>query len=137
VSEENVKIVRSISIFAGLERGDFSSADWADTNIEFERAGDLTGGRCTGSAGMAEGWRDWLRAWEDVRIAEVEEYREIDHERVLVLIRASRRGKTSGLEVGQLPLKGAALFHMRDGKVTRLVSYAPRDRAFADLGLEG
>src|SRR5258708_401646 len=62
---------------------------------------------------MAEGSRDWLRAWEDFRIAEVEEYREIDHERVLVLMSASGRAKTSGLEVGQLPSKGAALFHVR------------------------
>jgi hypothetical protein len=63
-----------------------------------------------------------------------EEYRELDGERVLVLIRFGGRGKTSGVEVGQMQSKGANLFHIRDGKVTRLVIY-DRERAFADLGL--
>ena len=34
-----------------------------------------------------------------------------------------------------LTAKGAILFHIREGKVTRMVRYWDRDRAFADLGL--
>ena len=62
-------------------------------------------------------------------------YRELDDERVLVLYRRSGRGKTSGLELGQIRSKGAVLFHARGGKVTRLVFYWDRERALADLGL--
>jgi ketosteroid isomerase-like protein len=33
-------------------------------------------------------------------------------------------------------MKGANLFHFRGGKVTRLVVYWDRERAFVDLGLK-
>jgi ketosteroid isomerase-like protein len=83
---------------------------------------------------MAEGLRGWLGAWEEFRV-EAEEYRELDEERVLVLVHLMGRGKTSGLELRQVRSKGADLFHVHDGKVTRIVLYFDRDRALADLGL--
>ena len=49
---------------------------------------------------------------------------------------AAGRGKTSGLELSQIRTQGAHLFHIRDGKVTRLVLYWDRDLVLADLGLE-
>jgi ketosteroid isomerase-like protein len=83
---------------------------------------------------MAESFGGMLGAWEDFR-AEAEEYRELDGERVLVLMRRLGRGKASGLELGQFQTRGATLIHVSDGKVTRLVAYYDRDRALADLGL--
>jgi hypothetical protein len=53
----------------------------------------------------------------------------------LVLNFFSGVGKTSGLEVGQVQTRGASVFELREGKVTRLLVYADRARAFADLGL--
>jgi ketosteroid isomerase-like protein len=44
------------------------------------------------------------------------------------------RGRASGLEIEQMRGESANLFHIRDGKVTRLVIYFDRDRAYADLG---
>ena len=66
-----------------------------------------------------------------------DEYREVAEGRVLVLNHAIGRGKASGLDLARLevPEKGANLFHIRDGKVTRLVLYWRAERAFADLGL--
>ena len=83
---------------------------------------------------MGEGWREFLAAWEDFQI-DVDGYRELDDERVLVLTRHRGRGKTSGVELGPLLSKGSALFHVCGGKVTKLVFYWDRERAFADLGL--
>jgi hypothetical protein len=40
-----------------------------------------------------------------------------------VLVHWSGRGKTSGVELDQMRTKGASLFHVRDGNVTRLVLY--------------
>jgi ketosteroid isomerase-like protein len=91
-------------------------------------------GSWTGLGGLAEGFRDWLSAWEELH-GEADEYRELDDERVLVLHRWAGRGKASGLDVGQMRAKGALLFHLRGGKVTRLVLYFDRERALAELGL--
>ena len=83
---------------------------------------------------MAEPWRDFLSAWEDVSLV-ADEYRELDGERILVLVRRSGRGKRSGIELSELGARGANLLHIRDGKVTRWVTYFDRDHALADLGL--
>ena len=129
----NLDLVRSI--YADWERGEYRSIGWADPEIENEIVGGPSSGSRRGLAGMAELWRDFLSAWEDVRFG-ADEYRELDGERVLALTYASGRGRTSGLELGEFHPKGANLFHIQDGKVTRLVAYLDRDRAFADLGLE-
>jgi ketosteroid isomerase-like protein len=86
-----------------------------------------------GLAGVAEGSYNFLRTGENVRL-EADEYRELDDERVLVLTLVRGRGKASGLDVGQLRTRVAQLFHVRGGKVTRLVVWIDGERALADLG---
>ena len=122
------------SIYADWERGDFSAAEWADPEIEFVRVDGPDAGSRKGRAGMAEAHRAWLSTWEEWRV-KAEDYLALDSERVLVLLHGSGRGKTSGVEIGQMQSNGANLFHIRDGKVTKLV-ISDRDRALADLGLE-
>ena len=131
MASANLDLVRSI--YADWGRGDFSSAEWAHPEIAFEIVGGPTLGSWTGKADMAEGFREFLSVWEEFRV-EAEEYRELDGERVLVLSHFSGRGKTSELELGQMRTKGAELFHLSEGEVTRLVLYWDRERAFAALG---
>jgi ketosteroid isomerase-like protein len=126
---ENLDLVRSI--FADWERGDFSSADWADPEIDLVIIGGPTPYRAHGISGMARRMREFLTAWEGYR-AEAEEYRELDDERILVLSRDTARGRTSGVETAQMR---ARVFHLHDSKVTRLVVYWNRENALADLGL--
>jgi ketosteroid isomerase-like protein len=132
---ENLDLVRSI--YADWERGDFGhAAEWADADIEFVLAGGgPADGNWRGLDGLAEGFRDYLSAWEGFR-ARADEYRELDGGRVLVLTSLSGRGKTSGLDLGSTGERGATLFHVRERAVTRLVTYATSDSALADLGLE-
>jgi ketosteroid isomerase-like protein len=132
MASANVDFVRSLH--AAWERGDYSSVEWAHPEIEYVIADGPAPGSWTGRAGMAGAFREVLSVWEGYRV-EVDEYRELDGERVLVLLHFSARGKTSGLEVAQMRAEGASLFHLRGGKVTRLVLYSDRERALAEIGL--
>ena len=132
---ENLDLVRSI--YAGWERGDYTSAEWAHPEIEYVilRAAGFPASSAKGRTAMGETVRANIEIWAQLRIA-AEEFRELDSERVLVLDDVSGRGKRSGLEIGQFGASGAHLFQMRGGMVTRLVVFPDRDRALADLGLE-
>jgi ketosteroid isomerase-like protein len=128
---ENLDLVRSI--YAAIGHGDFGSADWADPEIEYVRADGFEPDSLIGRDGLVAAMHSLFGALEDLRI-EAEDYRELDAERVLVLTNATARGKASGLALDQ---KGAEVFEIQAGKVTRIVTYFDRANALADLGLEG
>jgi ketosteroid isomerase-like protein len=129
---ENLDLVRSI--YADWEQGDYSSAPWADPEIEYVWGDGPTPGSWTGVTAMAAALREFLAAWAELRNVP-ETYHELDDERVLVLVDLHGRGKSSGVDLGQMHGKAAGLFHIRDGKVTKYVQYLDRSRAFADLGM--
>jgi ketosteroid isomerase-like protein len=130
---ENLDLVRSIH--ARWEQGDFSSASWADPGIDYEWADGPTPGRWEGVSAMNAVWREFASAWEDFR-AEAVEFRALGDERVLSLSDFSARGRTSGLDLGAMRARGAGLWHVGDGMVTKLVIYLDRDHALAELGVE-
>ena len=130
IVSENLDLVRSI--YAAIGHGDFGTADWADPEIEYVRADGVEPGSLIGRDGLVAAMRGLFGALEDFR-NEAEDYRELDSERVLVLTSYSARGKASGLPIVQ---KGAELFEIHAGKVTRIVTYFDRANALADLGLK-
>ena len=107
--KSNLDLVRSI--YADWERADLSSTAWAHPDIEYVSHGGfshegLAPQRFKGLAGMAEGAREFVSAWDGWTIV-AEEMRELDAQRVLVLNRYTARGKVSGLHVEQ---RGAHVF---------------------------
>jgi len=132
MSSANLDLVRSV--YPAWERGDYGWAEWVHPQIEFVIADGPSPGRWTGSTGIAEGWGGFLGAWQEFHCL-AEEYRELDGDRVLVLAHFSAHGKRSGLDVERISTSAAHLFHLRGGKVTRLVVYLDRQNALADLGL--
>lgn len=132
MQSSNLDVVRSI--YPAWERGDWSSVEWAHPDIEFVVADGPGQARVAGVDALGPAWREFLETWEEWRV-QAEEYRVLDDERVLVLIRIGGRGRTSGLEVDQISAMGANLFHLRDGKVSRLALYWDREHALADAGL--
>jgi ketosteroid isomerase-like protein len=131
----NPDLVRSI--YAAWERGDWTSVEWADPQIEYVMVDEPGAQVQTGVPAMAEAWRAFLGAWEAYRL-EAEEFRALDDDAVLVVVRAFGRGKTSGVELSEATsgTRGATVFNVRDGKVVRLAAYFDYERAAADLGLE-
>ena len=130
MASANVELVQRI--YSAWERGDFSGAGWAHPELEFVRVDGPAPGRWKGVE-IDVGVRDMLSAWEDLRLA-AEEFRELDGDRVLALASGVARGKRSGV---QLRVSATNLFHIANGKVTRVVTYYDRDLALAELGLAG
>jgi ketosteroid isomerase-like protein len=128
----NLDLVRSIC--EQWDRGDYGSVGWQHPDVVFVIADGPTPGSWTGATGITEGWGEFLRAWDGFHHT-ADEYVELDEHRVLVLVRFGGRGKTSGLPVDQLSPRGANLFVVRDGAVTRVVLYFDRERAFRELGI--
>jgi ketosteroid isomerase-like protein len=132
VTSANLDLVQMVH--ARWERGDFDSADWADPEIEYVVVDGPDPGSWSGPAEMAKAFGGILSAWEQWSV-EADEYRELDADRVLVLEHFSARGRTSGLEAGHIGSEVASLFHIRGGKVAKLVQYWDPQRALAELGL--
>jgi ketosteroid isomerase-like protein len=126
MSQENVEIVRSI--YAAWAKGDFSSVEWADVDIEFGMPGEAP---CRGVEAMGRRWGDFLKSWEGV--ATVPEAFRDEGDRVLVLHEFRGQGKRSGIPAADF--SGACVFTLKEGKVVRLRLYAHRSEALDAVGL--
>ena len=114
MSQESLELVRSI--YAAWERGDFSSTDWADPEIEFAFLDGPEPGRWTGIAQMAAVWRRVLGEFEGFR-TQGARYRELQDGRIAAYTRFHGRAKQSGLDLSQMPSEQLGIFDVREQRV--------------------
>jgi ketosteroid isomerase-like protein len=127
MSQENVEIVRSIH--RAWEKGDFSSADWADPDIEYSPPHERRLSR--GVTEMGRRFGEWIAAWENLRVS-AEKIVGAD-DRVVVLNRFQGRGKESGTPT--VDFSGASFFTLREGKVVMLEFFWDHQEALEAAGL--
>jgi ketosteroid isomerase-like protein len=84
-----------------------------------------------GVEGLRAVWLDWLSPWESYR-TETEEVVDLG-DRVLVLVHDF--GRRAGIDE-EVPLSAAAIWTLRDGRITRADFYADRDEALAAATVE-
>jgi ketosteroid isomerase-like protein len=132
MSEENdLKTLRGI--YEHWARGEFWDVSAYDPEIEYVITRDLPEpGTYHGYEGMERGFRSsWLDSWRNLRI-EAEEFRAASEGRIVVLIRQTGIGKTSGVKV---EAHGAMVWTFRGGKVVRLAIHENREEALQAAGL--
>src|SRR5437588_4190006 len=110
--------------------GALFAADFESAFIASELG--MSFGPVQGVEGFADGWRNWLEAWNRYEI-QAEEFIDAG-ERVVVFARVSARTGRDGVEMEHAP---AAIWTLRDGLVVRIEFYLDRDEALRAAGLAG
>ena len=129
MSQENVEIVRGA--FAEFERGNFWVPEIFDPSVRvvwLRVAGFVE--ETVGLDGMVRAMKEWMQSWEQVTtVAE----RIIDAGDQVVIIGEWRgRGKASGVLT---EWRYGAVYTLRDGKVTEIMSYNDPAEALEAVGL--
>jgi ketosteroid isomerase-like protein len=146
MSEANVEIVKRaqpsgvdmVQLFRGssapdpADTGIDATAFENDFEVEFISSEAQASIRpaARGAQGLAEGWRDWLEAWESYYI-ETEEFIDAGDE-VVCLVRVHGQTARDGVSVEHRP---AAVWSVRDDKIVRVRFYLERNAAFEAAGL--
>ena len=142
MSEENVEVVRGllpaegidmVALVGSVARGVASAPAFdvrvfsEDCAVEFvaERPSRGDQAQPAWSAGLVEGWRNWIEAHESYVITP-EDFLDAG-DQVLLLVRAEARTERDGVTMEHRP---AALFQVGDGRIHRARFYLDREMAF-------
>ena len=135
MSDANVEIVRRV-YDALADPGEDITALW-HPDVEFDVSRDIWGpvvggGHYRGIEGVRAWMLDLYAAWERMDI-DVEELIDAG-DKVVAVIRATGRGRVSGIEIEYSP---AGVWTIRDGRIVRVVWFAARDDALEAAGVAG
>jgi ketosteroid isomerase-like protein len=130
MSQENVDVVRHAF---ELGRDDPERVlSVYDPNIEWDMSLFMPEPRIYhGHDGVRQFWRGWGGTWVDFH-AEIEQAIDAGGDEVVVQIRNTGRGRTSGAPV---ELLFGQVWTVRDGKITRLRSFPTFEEALEAVGL--
>ena len=135
MSEENVEIVRRA--YEAWNRGDLEAAlEFLDPGVELSLPPDFPEAGTHRGRSEVRRWvtEEFLPTLEDFR-AVPERFLDAD-DQVVVFVRYSGRGKTTGIEV-RGSIVDAHLWTLRNGMVERLRMYQGTEEALAAAGLTG
>ena len=121
-----MEVVRSI--YTAWEKGDFSSTEWADPDIEFQLPSERP---VHGVAAMGQAWGGWLQAWDDIAVTPQAFHEEGNY--VVGIHHFRGKGKRSGIPAEGLP--GACVFTLEQDKVVRLTLHSHEQDALEAAGL--
>jgi ketosteroid isomerase-like protein len=142
MSEENVRRVAALQppAEADLTKLFRDEGEWArlarifeprvheDIESGFVRGGERTSYR--GLAGFRQTWLDWLEPWDSYRV----EIRKLLPHGGHVVVLVHDYGRRTGM-TAEVRLRGAAVWTVRDGKISRAFFYTDREDALDDVGL--
>ena len=123
----NVDLI--LSLYDRVARGE-AVGDLFHRDVEWSMP--HPGGEAHGLAEVGAFWRDYEATWANREI-ELEDVRELDDGRVLVLFTERARGRASGIETQASP---GAIWSLSDGKVAGFKAWIDRADALRAAGTD-
>jgi ketosteroid isomerase-like protein len=115
MTEADLEALRGV--YGAWSRGDYEWLDVFASDIEFVYSADFPEPAVyRGREGIARGWREWLREFDDVRVT-ARELVQARPQTVLAWVTVTGRGRGSGAPTSQ---PGANVWTFRDGRAARV-----------------
>jgi ketosteroid isomerase-like protein len=132
MSKENVEILRRLTKALNARAFDTYYVEFFDPEVEWQTsAEDPDAATHRGRQAYKRYVEQWLEGFDDMHI-DVEEYIDVDDDRVLTWSRFTGRGAISGAPADW---HLAIIFTIREGKVVRAEEYFDRDEALEAAGV--
>jgi ketosteroid isomerase-like protein len=125
---DNLEVI--LSLYERVARGE-QPGDLFHDDVEWSMP--HPGGDARGIAEVGAFWRDYEAVWESREI-DLEDIRELDDGRVLVLLPERARGRASGIETEASP---GVIWTLRDGRIAGFKAWLDQAEALRAAGLDG